>query len=142
MSFVQVKDALQRIRKLYRSFVSELERLPLNGVQADFVERLVQAEKRMESAVATALNADEVVLDGWLQFFPDRDLTLPQINSQPLSMDDLLATYSVFNHELVELFELVRRSTECAATREIFDQLATVERQNARDLAWAGRHSQ
>lgn len=144
MSFTQVRDALETIRGLYREFLSQVKRVPETDERlVEFAERVFAAEQRMSKAVSRVMQSgDEATLNIWLQFFPDTEIAaleekLPDDDLK--SVDALTRYYSTMNEQLVGLFELMSRSTECQKAQAVFDELATVQQQNARDIFWSER---
>lgn len=148
MSFIQVQDALDVIQERYLEFASQLERLPKQDEHAtEFARLVLKAERRMNDAVVyLRRTASRPILNGWLQFFPDNErsevrevLRLRNGSHAPVNAEQLLDYYRDFNKHLMNLFELISRSTECEATRDLFLRMSVVERQNACDVAWAAR---
>jgi hypothetical protein len=142
MSFVQVRDALAAIRAHYSQLATTVSALTGSDPRiGDTARRILEAETRTIEAVSSLEDtASESTLTTWLQFFPEEHLVRLHNDHHKLnSVEELFDYYRTFNQALVELFDLVARSTECQATREIFDLLRVVEQQNARDLGWAVR---
>ena len=144
MASVQVRDILDSIRAFYGQ-LSERFKQAQQSVQGDQLPYLLEYIAIHEGQLGTGIeefeeNAEESLLDTWLQFGADETLTgiLNQVELTPdMTEDEVLAAALKVDSQLISLYEELAGESSVPHVRELFEALARMQEARERQLARA-----
>jgi len=144
MASVQVRDILDSIRAFYGQ-LSERFRQAEQTIQGGQLPYLLEYIAIHEGQLGTGIeafeeNAEDTLLDTWLQFGADETLKdiLQQLKLTPdMSEDEVLAVALRIDSQLIALYEELAGESSIRQVSELFEALAKMQEARERQLARA-----
>lgn len=146
MASVQVRDILDSIRTFYGCLSDRFKQAQQN-VQGEQLPYLLEYIAIHEGQLGTGIeefeeNAEDGLLDTWLQFGSDETLKgiLDQLElNSDMNEDEVLAAALKVDTQLISLYQELAGESSVPHVRELFEALAKMQEARERQLARAIR---
>jgi len=149
MSYQQVKDVIQQIRQAHQLLRDILEQ-PRHRAKDSRTRKLLEALREEEQQLQIILakyqkQADQSLLNSWLQFTPDEELcrTISSIGfSSDMTVDEVVEHKFEFDQALIRLLRQFAESVSAPRVHEFFADLAEYHESTSTRQGWKVREFQ
>lgn len=144
MSYIQVRDALDHIRKYYRRLSDFYERVA-DTTDDERIELLLDYMGRHEKNLSRAVGkyerqGSEGVLNTWMQYEFDRGIEEAfqeaEMNENP-SFEEVVAFSQKIDQAFRDAYRQLAQYTDAPRVQELFESLAELEQGKEEHYAWS-----